>query len=223
MELKDFTSLKEIQSLDRMIKKHLDVIDSEQSRKDHIKGLREKRETEKLGLFHKVRENTALISELEVKLSKLEEKKESQIMVEEIEKISYEMDSTSEEIFSLMENNEELEKNISDCKTFLSGSLETLAEIDEEIKEETKDEQKEIDNYNKRIDALLEQIPQELKNAFIKARKKYPQNVYLSRIVDRACEKCRFQLDSQSISLIDQARLVQECHQCGRLLIPFDS
>lgn len=223
MELKDFTSLKEIQSLDRMIKKHLDVIQSEQSRKDHIQGLREKRETEKLGLFQKTRENTALIAELDSKLSELEEKKESQIMVEKIEKISGEMDATSEKIFSLMEENEELEEQINNCKTFLSGSLETLAEIDEEIKNETQDEQKEIDNYNRRINALLDQIPEELKKSFLKAREKFPHNVYLSRIVDRACEKCRFQLDSQSISLIDQARLVQRCHQCERLLIPFDS
>lgn len=223
MELKDFTNLKEVQSLDRMIKKHLDVIESEQSRKDHINGLRAKRETEKLGLFEKIRENTALISELESTLSSLEEKREKQFLVEEVDKISSEMDQVSEKIFELMEENEELEIEVADCKTFLEGSLKTLEEIEQQIKEETQGEQKQIDNYNQRISALLKEIPEELLKEFQKARKKYPFETYLVRIINRACEKCRFQQDSQSISLIDQARLVQCCPQCERLLIPFDS
>lgn len=223
MELKDFTHLKEIQSLDNMISKHMEVITSEESRKDHINALRSKRETEKVGLFETFRENTALISELEAELSSLEEKKESQFMVEEVEKISNQMDQISEKIFSLMEKNEEIEEGIKDCKTFLEGSLETLEEIDAEIKEETKEEQRHIDNYQKRIQALLEDIPEELKTAFLKARKKYPKMQPLARIVNRSCEKCKYEVDSQTLSLVDQAKVVQVCHQCERLLIPFDS
>lgn len=223
MNLSDFSTLKEIQSLDKMIKSHQDRIFAEESRKDHIHRLREKRETEKVGLYQILRENAALISNLEEELSVLEKKKEDQFMVQEIERLTGEMDLVSEKIFNLMEENEELESKINDCKSFLEGSLETLKEIDSEIQEETANEQKEIINYQDRISSLLLQIPEELRRKFLKVRDKYQNNSPLSRIVNKACEKCRYEVDSQTMSLVDQAKIIQVCHQCDRLLIPFDA
>lgn len=223
IELKSFSNLKEIQSIDRLIKQHREIIEKESMRKKHIVSLRNKREDEKRNLLERSIKNNASISSLEESLSTLEKKKNELYLTEDIQNHEKEMDSLSDKIFALMEENEHIESNINDCKQFLTGSLDTLSEIEEEIRISNQEDEKKIDNYNKRIDALLEDTPHELKNSFKRARDKYPHQIYLTRIIDQACEHCRYQLDSESIKLIDQAKLVQTCHQCERLFVPYDA
>lgn len=237
LELKDFTALKEIQSLDNMIKKHLDAIKNEESRKDHVLELREKKESEKVGLLNKLDENRALISELEKELfdwekkreqaetnqSKAFDQKQAEALAKEIGQITPKCEECEEKILSLLEENEGIEIKISEADQFLAGSLETLEEISNEIYEETVEERKQINNYESRVRVLLEEIPKDLHDEFLRVREKYRFNLPLARIVNKACEKCRFQVDSQTLSLVDQARLITRCHQCERLLIPFDA
>ena len=151
LELKDFTALKEIQSLDNLIKVHLDAIKSEESRKDSVLALRSKRETEMVGFSQAKTENTALMAQLEKELHEWEKKREQAVVnqerakdqkqIEAIEKELLQVTSSCEEleekILSLLEKNDELESLIEEAQTFLKGSLETLNEIDKEIDEET--------------------------------------------------------------------------------------
>lgn len=237
LELKDFTTLKEIQSLDNMIAKHLDAIKSEESRKDHILGMRQKRETEKVGLLKKVEENSALINELEKELFDWEKKrqqaelnqdrakdqKQVEALEKEINQLTPKCEDCEEKILNLLEENEEIKVKVDEADEFLKGSGETLNQISKEILDETKEERHQITNYEERIEALITEIPKELLEAFNRAQKKYRFKMPLARIVNRACEKCRFQVDSQTLSLVDQARTIAHCQQCERLLIPFDA
>lgn len=235
--LKDFTTLKEVQSLDNLIKKHLDAIESEQSRKDSINKLREKRKTEMVGLLESHKENSALISQFEKELYDWEKKREQaeinqdrardqkqvEALEKEISQVTPKCEELEEKVLNLLEKNEEIDSVVKEIETFLEGSLETLKEIDQEILEETTEERRHIENYDKRINALLVDIPSELKIVFERVRDKHRFKSPLSRIINRACEKCRYEVDSQTISLVDQAKVIVECHQCERLLIPFDA
>lgn len=237
LALKDFTALKEIQSLDNFIKKHLDAIASEESRKESIHKMRAKRESEKVGLLEKQKENTALISGLEKDLFDWEKKKEHaneslqratdakqlDALEKEISQAVPKCEELEETILNLLEENEDLDQSISEADTFLSGSLETLKNIDLEIQEETKEERRQILNYEERISYLLEELPSELLEVFNRARKKHRFNSSLARIINRACEKCRYEVDSQTLSQVDQAKVVIQCNQCERLLIPYDA
>ncbi len=237
LSLSDYSALKEIQSLDNMIKKHLDAISSEESRKDNVLNLRAKRETEKVGFQEKTKENGALISCLEKELFDWEKKrrqaelnqerasdqKQAEALEKEINQITPRCEELEEKVLNLLEENECLDTQVAECDEFLKGSLKTLEQIDKEITEETQVERQQISNYEERITALLESIPQELRNAFKLAREKHRFNMPLARIVNRSCEKCRFQVDSQTLSLIDQAKTISHCDQCQRLLIPFDA
>jgi predicted nucleic acid-binding Zn-ribbon protein len=237
LELKDFTALKEIQSLDNFIKKHLDAIESEESRKDSINTMREKRKTEMVGLLENHKENTALINQYEKELFEWEKKrgqaeinqdrakdqKQAEALEKEINQITPKCEELEERVLSLLEKNEEIDKLVKEAEVFLEGSLETLKEIDLEILEETKEERRHIENYEKRIEVLLENIPETLREAFHRARQKHRFRNPLARILNKACEKCRFEVDSQTKSQIDLAKAVIQCNQCERLLIPFDA
>ena len=237
LELKDFTALKEIQSIDNLVKKHLDAIESEESRKDSINNMRDKRKTEMVGLLESHKENTALISQLEKELFEWEKKrdqavinqdrakdqKQAEALEKEINQITPKCEELEEKVLSLLEKNEEIDNRVKEAEVFLEGSLDTLKEIDLEILEETTEERRHIENYEKRIKALLEEIPNGLREAFLRARKKHRFKNCISRIVNRACEKCRYEVDSQTISQVDQAKATVQCSQCERLLIPYDA
>lgn len=237
LELKDFTTLKEIQSLDNMISRHLDAIRNEESRKDHVLGLRQRRESEKVGFLQKIEENSALIGLREKELFDWEKKKQQaernllhatdqkqvEALEKEIKEFSPKCEACEEEILELLEENEVLEDSVNEADEFLNGSLKTLDDISLEILEETKEERRQISNYENRIELLLKDIPKELLDSFLIAREKYRFKMPLSRIVNRSCENCRFQVDSQTLSLVDQAKTISHCQQCERLLIPFDA
>ncbi|MCF8059193.1 MAG: hypothetical protein K9K67_07850 [Bacteriovoracaceae bacterium] len=237
MDIIQFSHLKEVQSLDKMIKKHLDIIQEQSARRDYIVKIRHTRETEKEGLLIESKDHTASINQFEKELfdweKKLEKaleqlpmaKSEQQINALQKEQSMAEenVEHLQDKILSLLEEQEILESKIEECISFLKGSKLTLDTIDKEILEVTQVEQNEIDKYEIRIKALLEDVPDTLKLSFLKARKKHRFNQPLSRVMQGGCEKCRFILDKMTQSRIELLQTVEVCSQCERLLIPYNA
>lgn len=237
MDINHFSHLKEVQSLDKMIKKHLDAIEGESSRKAQILKLRLRRETEKESLLIELNENTALISEGEKslfdwdkKLAKANEQLPLAVSEQQVVGLQKEKDLSEknveklqDEVLSLLEVQEQIEVKIEECDSFLLGSASTLKKIEEEILEVTTVEQREIDNYESRIKALLEEVPEPLNSEFKKAWKKHRFKSPLSRVMEGGCERCRFLLDRTTQSRIELLQTIEICSQCERLLIPYNA
>ncbi len=237
MNIEAFSHLKEIQSLDNFIKKHLDAIKEEEGRLKDILALRERRSQELQSLtdlLEQYKKDTAHqekeLFDWEKKYQKAGEQlvlatNEKEISaLEKEEKLSSEkIEEIQDEILDLLEKCEELEEKIAEAQEFLKGSLETVEEVKAEILDETKQERDAIEKYEKRIDALKSEIPNALWEGFSRAREKHRFNSSLARILNRACEKCRFQIDSLTANRVETATGVEQCSQCERLLIPLEA
>ncbi len=237
MSIAAFSHLKEIQSLDNMIKKHLDAISAEEGRLEHINALRKRAQDEIENLTNLVSQKKVTTQNLEKelfdwenKLAKAEEnlpyatnEKEVSALERDRSMSQENVDDLQEKVLTLLEEIEEHENLIREKEVFLSGSQETLDEINLEIEIETRQERQQITNYEARIEVLRQEVPGSLWQTFSEARKKHRFNLPLARIMNKACEKCRFIVDAQTASRVEAATGYELCTQCGRLLIPLES
>lgn len=236
IEKEHFTHLKEIQSLDNAIKKHLDVIKDEELRLDDLHKLRQKKQENLEALKKENDQITSLISleeknlfDWEKKLQKAQDtqpfaknEKEVNALSEEESKSATQVEESQNKILEHLDKQDELNQKMIEIEEFLRGSLETLEEMKQEIFYDTEKERKEILNYEKRIESLLEEVPHQLLEAFQHVRKKYRFKRPLVRVMNGGCEHCKFVIDKMSAQQIEYAKFITTCNQCERLFIPYD-
>lgn len=228
-----YQNLVELQSLDNQIKKHLELCEEERKRLLHIEKLR-KREEEKL---HEARERDRELHQSECELEKqlhetnkvLEQngehqkvaKNESQLRALESEFARFEAQKSEleDKEFAVLEEREELEKLINECQSFIEGSEQTFKEVSTEVEHFTQKEQLEIDNLERRREALLAELPKNFREAFLNVLKTHRYHSPLSFISERKCGKCHFQLDSMLASDVFTGASPAFCPGCKRLLI----
>lgn len=237
MKLQDYSALKEIHSLDLMIKGHLDRISEQEQRIESIHQKRSEKEKMKVALKEEIlrfqeeiTKEEKLLFDLENKLKKTLEhipmansEKEINALEKEKEKLSPEVELIQERIIEKLELIEEREDQIRKATTFLQGSLETLQSIESEVQEIKSEEERSLGHYQERIEALLEEIPRELKNSFLKVREKFKYQRPLVRIIKHSCEFCHFQLDQLALEAVESLQRIETCSQCERLFIPLES
>ncbi len=237
MKLTDYSNLKEIHSLDNMIKVHLDKISEEESRIDFISQKRKQKDQELEDLILNKSALEKEISDSEVKLFDLEKRfknandhlplasseKEVNALQNEINTLGPQIDLIQESSLEKLEEIEELEKLINQSQNFLKGSLETLEEIKNEIEEVRKVESVPIHQYENRITLLIEQTPKSLFNHFKIVRDKFRYKRPIVRIVNHACEFCHFRVDQMTLDRVESMQGIENCTQCGRLFIPLEA
>lgn len=234
MNLESFTTLIEIQSLDKYIGNHQKVIESEKNRivalekerNDKEHSLKEKKEIlkdKKEKLLH--HENT--LSDLQNKLAKSTENMtfaKSEQQVKAIEKEQATLHPLIEEhegaVLELMENVELLEEEINNIEQFLTGSLTSLKSIKEEVDQIVEKENKEINNYNERIETLKNNCEKGVIEIFENINQKYRFNNPLSFIENHSCNQCRFSINRMLESQLEKGTLLEQCPGCGRIFTP---
>ncbi len=237
MKLTDYSNLKEIHSLDNMIKVHLDRIKEEEARIEFITNKRKQKdqELENHQNNKKILENE--ISDIEVTLFDFEKRvssaqghqsmaaseKEANALQNEIDSLSPKIDELQELTLDKLEEIEKIELEITQAQNFLKGSQETLQEITIEVQEVVKEQQIPIDQYSQRIDLLIEDIPKPLYIQFSKIREKFRYNRPLVRILNHACEFCHFRIDQMSLERVESLQGIECCGQCGRLFTPLEA
>jgi predicted nucleic acid-binding Zn-ribbon protein len=70
-----------------------------------------------------------------------------------------------------------------------------------------------------RIDALVAELPKEAMANYNAAIKKYPTK-FLSFVETIRCGVCRYEIERNTVALIDRAQVFELCGSCGRLLAP---
>ncbi len=237
MKLSDYSNLKEVHSLDNMIKVHLDKISEEERRIEFLSKKRKQKDQELLELEAQKKETENEVNQAEVVLFDLEKRlktshehlpmatseKEANAIEKEISRLTPEVDEIQERCLNLLESIEELEKAIIQAKGFLEGSKETLEEVITEVDEIRAQESIPIKQYEGRIALLLEDTPSSLLEVFSKIREKHQFNRPLVRIINHACEFCHFRIDQMSLERVESLQGIETCGQCGRLFIPLES
>jgi predicted nucleic acid-binding Zn-ribbon protein len=233
MKPQDSQHLIEIQSLDESILKHLKNIEEQEGRIQFLEGQRHKRQEQMELLQSELQSLKQNLSTEESKLHELDKKltqnesAQSQVttakQIESLETESKALNETKEqtetEAFSLMEKIEEAEQKIADDESFLAGSSESLGEIKLEVEENCKEENRHINNYQERIDALLEQCDSDTKNHYLAINKKFRFKRPISVITSMKCGQCKFAIDQHTFSETAKASSPQTCSNCGRFLV----
>ncbi len=234
MDLEHLEDLRECQSLDLIIKKHLDCIDAQNQRVVKMKKNRAVRSQELTENKEKLAVLKADIGELEKKVHTISdhiEKAQSRLPMmtttqqieateKEIATLSPQKEILEDQLLEYMETAEDIEQQVCDADSFLKGSLRSLDEIQIESNDITTKENREIANYQKRIDLLLENIPQQFKDAFLSLNKKYRFCSPVTMVTNGSCAGCYLGISKQQQVEIEKAVTIHFCNGCGRLLLP---
>jgi len=232
--MEHYKILIELQGHIKSISTHKGNIESQTSRLDFVNKQRDLKETlkselsEKKSLIHA--ENVSHEKELFEKehdlekanghLSMVSKETEAKALEKEISTLNPRIDTLQEKVLENMEEIESLEKEISDCTSFINGSLETLEELQSEVGTEVEKENQEIENFRSRAKLLLEDLESGQKSLFLSVKKSVKDDLVITFLQGNKCSRCRFEAPSTQISDIENGRSLELCSGCGRILIP---
>ncbi len=224
----------EAQSLLKKIAQHRDHIEEHQKRIQFVEKNREKRKEIKEENQQQVISMGKDISSLEKELFSKEKDlsranenlhkvtSESQVkaLENEIHKLTPLIEELQEEILEKLGRCEEIESEISKAEQFLEGSQVTLVELEEEVSLDIEKEEAKIKNYSQRIDFLLEGLESNNRESFLQTQKSAKDGQVIAFLNNRKCSRCRFEASSSQVAEVENARNIEFCQSCSRILIP---
>lgn len=128
--------------------------------------------------------------------------------------------SYENEALELMDKSEKIQEEIDLLNGFLEGSVETLDEIKIEVSRDVENEEKEISNFKERIDALISECPNEIKDIFLSVNERFKYKNPLAFIENGSCNQCFLAINRNTQSQVDKCKILELCTGCGRLLAP---
>lgn len=226
--------IREIESLDRHIKGHLDNMEEQQKRISFIEGQREAKQEELRDLKEKAKAKQTELTNQENTLSKVDSQLEKtmhnlsavttdqQLKSLENEKQKFEQQKNELEasVFKIMEDIESNQLEQKELSEFIEGSAETLHELQDEINASNQKDQKEIDQYQQRIDVILNDLAEPLLTKYKKAREKYRFKEPATYLKTDNCPKCGIAVSPSKKNDILYFKSIESCSGCGRILIP---
>lgn len=230
-----YADLIQAQALDNDIKKHLDAIQDNIQRIAMIKQQRAQREDQKNAnqesLNTKIHENSTLEKELAETENKIEKSNEhlsvatnqqqADAINKELETLQPKADNLENQILELIDEIDQLKINICEDEEFLSGSLETLNELETEVLTINENENKQIKTLEERVENLLSLVPERYKTAYMQSQKNHRFQHPIAFIdASRNCNQCRFALDITIQEHVTKGLSPETCPSCTRLLLP---
>lgn len=232
--LESFYTLKEIQSLDRMIQAHQKIVSDHEARISKLKNIRASKaqdlsdtltELEKLNQIYASEEknNHLLTRDLTQAQANTmastndHELKAANTQIATKKPLKEKSDQT---LYELLTTIDEKEQEIKDLKTFLEGSLKTLADIELEVATDLKKEKADIENLEMRINLLTDSLPANFKSKFESVNKKHRFKSPVTVITNNHCGECFMMVSKMQISQVDRAATLELCSQCERIFLP---
>lgn len=238
MKKESFRILKEINSLKSAILKLESTIKDEVSRISNIEKQRYKRQLD-------LDKNTLIRKEKQLELNQCEErifyfsnlvtKGEEQIkalfseneinaLTKQIDNAKAELESFEDKGFEIIEESSVLDTSIEDSKTFLAGSLETIAEIEAEINLANNDLFIEIKGKRSRIEHLHAELPEPVVQKLLQLEAKNLAQSPLTHITDsNSCQMCGYSIHNALIKAVEVQSKFMGCPGCERIIIPQSS
>lgn len=232
--LEPFFTLKEIQSLDRMIQAHQKVISDHEARISKLKNIR----------ITKAQDLTDATAELQrLNQTYSSEEKNNQLLTRDLTQAQantmastndHELKAANTQIatkkplkeksdqvlYELLTAIDEKEQEIIDLKNFLEGSAKTLADIELEVATDLKKEKADIENLEMRINLLSDSLPANFKSKFQSVNKKHRFKSPVTIITNNHCGECYMVVSKMQISQVDRAATLELCSQCERIFLP---
>ena len=227
MSVEWFLKLKEIDSLGKMRINHLRAFDEQQERLNKLLERKEVSLLQTNALNLEYRSLQQNLHELEKKLRLFSVQRENLISLggddDKIANFTREIATLENDGFELMENQDAIQAELADLKTFLHGLEKTITEIEIEANEEKKLQQVEIKRIELRLNMLEEELPQNFQQVFRRTLAKKLNHGPFTRIDNNSCFFCRHKIPRQEEIEIDMQQNLKTCNQCGRIFLPYGS
>lgn len=235
MNKEDYRILKELNSLDQNKKKISKLLAKELERIDRVHQMRSKRAEELRQKQDELTEIRKKIVNQENELNELDQKLEQSLSQEnQIKTITEEkalkiqiLDFTQrkelleDQLFSNLENSENIELQIKQAQSFLNGSLETISELEQDIAEDNQESYQELRNIEVRIPQLREELHPKVVEKLLRLQTKGPNFVPLSQLTERnTCELCGYLIPRALVDAIETKMRFSGCPGCDRIIIP---
>jgi predicted nucleic acid-binding Zn-ribbon protein len=162
------------------------------------------------------------LKKFQTQMDMVKNEKELNSLNHEISSIKVLIENLETLYFESSEKVETLNHKISECREFLKGSIDSLNEISSEAKAIISKEENEIQNFQMRIDAILENEKPTHKKLYQEMEIKFKTTGPCSFINHKNCSACRINIDSVTVGNVENARSLEFCPSCGRILLPND-
>lgn len=225
MSIENFTKLKEIDSLTKFKNSQVKIKQEEEKRLSKLCERKADAENNISALKQEIISKNSELADLEKKLKNASEQKQRLMDIggdeKKIQEFARQITELEEKGFTLLEQQEKVEQDLVDAKTFLSGLDKTIAEIKKEIDEATGGIDQEIRNADLRINLLMDELPQDFKTLLQKVSAKNLAHGPFTRVEQGSCYFCRFKISRLDESEIDMQKGLKTCPQCGRIFLPY--
>jgi predicted nucleic acid-binding Zn-ribbon protein len=222
-----FLKLREIDSLGKMRINHLKLLDEQQGRVEKLLERKEMTILQTTSLSQELRSLQQNMFELEKKLKLSSEQKDRLHSLggdeNKIRSLEKEIEHLEIEGFELLDRQENIQKEISENKTFLQGLEKTIAEIELEVSEDKMVQEKELSQITMRLKLLEEELPSDFQKIYQRVLQRKLAHGPFTKVDSGNCFFCRYKISRQDESEIDLQQQLKACHQCGRIFLPHGS
>lgn len=225
MSIEGFIKLKEIDSLNKMRAKQLQLQIDQENRLLLLDQKKISAKEELDQLTKSLLEEHNSLAEMEKKLKISSEQKERLINFgsddTKISKLNEEINSLEEVGLEKLSNIDNINSRIADKKTFLSGLSKTIVEISTEVQEEVKNIARDIANLDQRLQLLKDELPDQFRETYFRIDRKNLAHGSFTRIEEGYCFFCRYKISRIDESEIDINKNLKTCPQCSRIFLPY--
>lgn len=222
-----FVRLKEYDSLTKMRLSHLKAIEEQETRLKNLNVKRQEHLLQTETAQRKLRELQQLYFETEKKMKTSEEQAQRLRDIggdeAKIKAFVVEAAQLEDKLFVIMDEQEQLQSELEEVKTFLSGLEKTIAEIQTEVDLEVKDLRHKVGQAEMRIKLIEEELPPDFKSVLDRTLKKNLALGPFTRNENGSCFFCRYKISKLDESEIDMQKLLKTCPQCSRIFLPYGS
>lgn len=227
MSVEWFLKLKEIDSLTKTKDHYLKIQSEEAERLQKLEGRRQESLLRTATLKQDLFTHSHELSEIETRIKQSSEQRQRLIDMggddNKITSYSTEIGLLEEKGFVLLTKVDEIEQELADQKSFMSGLEKTIQEISQEINNILQKNSHELKNAEFRITSLMEELPEDFKRVLLKVSAKNLAHGPFTRIENGNCFFCRYKISRSEESEIDMNKSLKTCNQCGRIFLPYGS
>lgn len=173
---------------------------------------------EKRSKEEELRTNETIISENKKKNKELKHSREIQAYLSEMEFRRDEAERLQEEIIRLIDQQEGMERLLSERETDLSEKMKELEEERSRASEGREMKGEEIGRLDREKVGLLENFPPLLLSQYSRLRQSHRNGLVVSRIRNGTCEVCNMSLPPRTLTEVKKRQKIIACLHCQRWL-----
>lgn len=227
-----FFTLKEIQSIHKLIEKSQKVVSDQELRLEKLQHQKIQKEEEiqdclkelnslndKIKTFEIQNQNLfKTIEQASQKFNTIKSNQELELFKKQQADLESQKNQSETSLYAAYEEQENLSTQIKDNQSFLVGFEKTYVQISSEANQIIQTAKQEISGYETRVDLLLKSLPKSFFDRYQLVFNKFKLNS-ITIINGTTCGTCHFLISKLQISQVDKGNL-ECCPNCGRIFLP---